>query len=120
MSTSISFAKGILAGLGAAAALMAFTPSVHAGPSQALAACKTEIASDAQLSGFDSVRQTTDAIKRRGRFTNFEIAVRAEGPDGSQSSWVANCKARNSGKVEALQLVQVSGDTGSLVAQSEN
>jgi hypothetical protein len=120
MSTTISFAKGILAGLGAAAALMTFTPSVHAGPGAALAACKTEIAGDAQLSGFDSVRQNTDDIKRRGRFTNFEIKVRAQAPDGSEARWVANCKARNSGKVEALQLVQVGGDTSALVAQSDN
>lgn len=120
MSTSVSFTKGLLAGLGAAAALITFTPSVQAGPSEALAACKTEIASDAQLRGFDSVRQNTDSIKRRGRFTNFEIKVRAEGPGGLESSWVATCKARGSGKVETLQLVQVGGDTGPLVAQSDN
>lgn len=119
MSISVSFAKGILAGLGAAVALATIAPSALAGPGEALAACKTEIAGDARLSGFDSIRQNTDEIKRRGRFTNFEIKVRAEGPDGSEASWVANCKARNAGKVETLQLVQVTGTTSAQVAQSD-
>jgi hypothetical protein len=120
MSISVSFAKGVLAGLGAAVALATIAPSALAGPSEALAACKTEIASDARLSGFDSVRQNTGDIKRRGRFTSFEIKVRARGPDGSESSWIANCKARNHGMVETLQLVHVGGNTGAIVAKSDN
>ena len=120
MSISVSFAKGLIAGVGAAVALATFSQSALAGPSEALAACKTEIASDAQLSGFDSVRQNTDQIKRRGRYTNFEIKVSAEATDGSQAKWVANCKARNNGRVEALELVQVGGSAGAQVAQSND
>ena len=53
MSTSVSFAKGIFAGLGAAAALLTFTPPVQAGPSEALAACKTDsIKKSLEANGF--------------------------------------------------------------------
>ena len=64
--------------------------------------------------------QNTGDIKRRGRYTNFEIAVRAEAADGLASRWVANCKARNSGEVESLELVQVDGNVGAQVARSDN
>ena len=120
MSISTSFAKGIFAAAGAAIALASFTPSAMAGASEALAACKTEIISDAQLSGFEGVRTNTDNIRRRGRYTSFDIKVSAKAADGSESSWVANCKARNNGMVEELQLVQVGGDAGAQVAQSDN
>ena len=112
-------AKNVFAGFGAIA-LASLTTTAFAGPTEALAACKSEIASDARLSQFESVRQNTGDIKRRGRYTNFEIAVRAQAADGLESSWVANCKARNNGKVESLELVQVGGSVGAQVAQSNN
>lgn len=120
MSISTSFTKSILAGFGAAVALASFTQPALAGASEALAACKTEIISDAQLSGFESVQTKTDNIKRRGRYTSFEIKVRAAASDGSESQWVANCKARNNGKVEEMQLVHIGGHTDAQVAQTTN
>ena len=71
------------------------------------------------MSGFESVRTNTDSIKRRGRYTSFEIKVIGKMADGSESRWVADCKARNNGKVEELQLVQVGGEAGAQVAQSD-
>lgn len=113
----MSIAKNVFAGIGAAA-LISFTGPALAGPSEALAACKNEIAADAQLSQFEKVRQDTDHIQRRGRYTRFEIGVRAVDADGAEVNWVANCKARNNGKVEELELVQVGGEAGNQVAQS--
>lgn len=106
---------------GVAAVMLVSTLSApaFAGPSEALAGCKSEIAGDTRLSQFENVSQNTGEIKRRGRYTNFEIKVNAKTADGAESSWVANCKARSNGKVEELQLVQV-GSTGNQVAQSGN
>jgi hypothetical protein len=115
----MSISKSLYAGIGAVA-LLSFSNTSLAGTSEALAACKSEIASDSRMSQFESVVQSTDEIKRRGRYTNFEIQVRARTGDGSKSSWLANCKARNNGRVEAVELVHISGDAGAQLAQSDN
>ena len=115
----MSISRKVFAGFGAAA-LLSLTAPVLAGPSEALAACKTEIATDARLSQFESVRQNTDDIKRRGRFTRFEINVRAGSVDGVDARWVAHCKARNNGKVETLELVQIEGHRDPHIAQTAN
>ena len=113
----MSFAKAF-GGVSAALLVSALSSPVFAGPSEALAGCKAEIAGDAQLSGYETVHQNTKNIKRRGRFTNFEIKVNAETADGVESSWVATCKARSNGQVEELQLVSVGGAADAQVAQS--
>lgn len=115
----MSISKSLYAGIGAAALLSLANPSL-AGTSEALAACKSEIASDARMSQFESVVQNTDEIKRRGRYTNFEIKVRAKTAEGASSTWMANCKARSNGRVEAMELVHIGGDTGAQLAQSDN
>ncbi|MEP5765703.1 MAG: hypothetical protein ABJ308_14000 [Halieaceae bacterium] len=116
----MSISKSIYAGIGSAILVSAFSAPVFAGPSEALAACKTEIASDSRFSQYAAVLQSTDEIKRRGRFTKFEIKVNARAEDGASASWVANCKARNSGLVETLELVQVAGDSDQRVAKTGN
>lgn len=115
----MSISKSLYAGIGAAA-LLSFSTSSLAGTSEALAACKTEIASDARMTQFESVLQNTDEIKRRGRYTNFEIVVRGKTGDGATSTWRANCKARNNGRVEEMELVHVGGVTDARFAQSDN
>ena len=115
----MSTAKSLLASIGAAS-LLSFTVPALAGPSQALAGCKAQIASDARLSHFESVYQNTEEIKRRGRFTSFEIKVRGKTASGAEAAWTANCKARGSGQVETLDLVQVSGNSETRVAQTDN
>ncbi len=114
---SISKALG---GVAAAVLVSTLSAPVFAGSSEALAGCKAEIAGDSRLSQFETVYQNTKDIKRRGRFTSFEIKVNAETANGETSSWVANCKARGNGKVEELQLVHVSGSAEAQVAQSKN
>ena len=116
----MSIVKSLSAGIGAVALVSLTAIPAQAGPSEALAACKSEIAADARMSQFDSVRQNTGAIKRRGRYTSFEIKVSAAATDGTESTWEANCKARSNGKVEELELVQVGGTAGTQVAQSDN
>ena len=108
----------VFGGISAALLISTLSAPVFAGPSEALAGCKSEIAGDSRLNQFESVSQNTEEIKRRGRYTNFEIKVNAKTADGAESSWVANCKARSNGMVEELQLVQVGGDVGAQVAQS--
>ena len=108
----------VFGGVSAALLISALSAPVLAGPSEALAGCKAEIAGDSRLSQFEGVSQNTEEIKRRGRFTNFEIKVNATTADGAESSWVANCKARSNGMVEELQLVQVGGSADARVAQS--
>ena len=115
----MSMSKSLLATIGAAS-LLSFTTPALAGPSEALAGCKARIASDARLSHFESVYQNTEEIKRRGRFTSFEIKVRGRAADGADAAWVANCKARGSGQVETLELVQVSGISETRVAKADN
>ena len=114
----MSRVKNLTIGMGALALASLISIPAQAGPNEALAACKTEIAEDARLSQFHSVKQNTDNIKRRGRYTSFEIKVRTETADGSEANWLANCKARNNGKVEDLELVQLGGTAGKQVAQS--
>ena len=113
---SISKALG---GIGAAILVSTLSTPALAGSSDALAGCKAEIAGDARLSQFETVYQNTKDIKRRGRFTNFEIKVNAKTAEGETSSWVANCKARGNGKVEQLELVHVGGIADAQVAQAE-
>lgn len=114
----MSISKSVLTGIGTALLASTLSSAALAGPSEALAACKSQIADDARLSQFSKVLQHTDNIKRRGRFTSFEIKVNAKTAAGEDSAWTANCKARNSGKVEALELVNVGGVTESQVART--
>jgi len=112
--------KSLIAGIGSALVIASFSAPVAAGSKEALAACKTEIAGDARFSQYAKVSQNTDEIKRRGRFTKFEIKVNAINAEGAKATWVANCKARNSGKVEELQMVQLGGATDAQFAQAAN
>ncbi len=114
----MSISKAIVGGIGAAVLMSSFSIPALAGPSEALAACKTEIAGDARLSDYAKVMQSTDEIKPRGRYTSFEIKVNATAADGATAAWLANCKARSNGKVEALELVQLKGDSEAQVAAS--
>jgi hypothetical protein len=114
----MSISKAVYTGIGTALLASSFSLSAVAGPSDALAACKDGIAEDARLSHYSKVAQKTGDIKRRGRYTSFEIKVNAKTAEGANASWVANCKARNNGKLENLELVQVSGETQDQVAQS--
>jgi hypothetical protein len=115
----MSVLKSLLASIGAAS-LLSFTLPVLAGPGEALAGCKARIAGDARLSQFETVHQNTEEIRRRGRFTNFEIKVRSKAADGTDAVWIADCKARSNGDVETLELVQVSGNGETRVARTEN
>ncbi len=114
----MSISKVVYAGLGTALLASSFSLSAVAGPKEALAACKDGIADDARLSHYSTVAQNTDSIKPRGRYTNFEIKVKARTDDGASAEWLATCKARNSGKLESLELVQLSGEAMPQVAQS--
>ena len=116
----MSTTKKLSAVFGAAILASAISTPVLAGPSEALAGCKAEIAGDARLSQYERVSQNTDEIKRRGRFTKFEINVKGVDAEGASAAWVANCKARNNGQVEELQLVQVGGSVDAQVAQTSN
>ncbi|MDJ0877264.1 MAG: hypothetical protein QNI86_01575 [Halieaceae bacterium] len=106
-------------GIGAVALLATLSTPALAGPSEALAGCKSEIANDSRLSQFETVRQNTDSIKRRGRYTSFEIEVAARNADGGTAEYVATCKARGNGTVDELELVQVGGAADTQVAQTK-
>ncbi len=106
-------------GLGAVALLATLSTPALAGPSEALAGCKAEIASDSRLSQFEKVQQSTDKIRTRGRYTNFEIEVNAQTADGVKTEYLATCKAGGSGKVKELELVQVGGVADAQVAQTK-
>ena len=114
----MSISKVVYAGFGTALLASSFSLSAVAGPSEALAACKDGIADDARLSHYSAVVSKTDSIKPRGRYTSFEIKVNARTDAGASAKWLATCKARNSGKLESLELVQLSGETSPQVAQS--
>ncbi len=114
----MSISKSVVTGIGAAVLMSSFSIPALAGPSEALAGCKTEIAGDARLSDYAKVMQRTDEIKRRGRYTSFEIKVNATAANGETAAWRASCKARGNGKVEALELVQLKGDSEAQVAAS--
>ncbi len=105
---------------GVAATVMMSTLSLPAlaGSSEALAVCKTEIAGDDRLAGYSFVAQNTDSIKRRGRYTSFEIDVKGKNADGSVERWEAHCKARNNGRLETLELVQIGQPDAAQVAQT--
>jgi hypothetical protein len=115
----MSVSKSLLASIGAAS-LLSFAVPALAGPGEALAGCKARIKSDARMSHFESVHQNTEEIKRRGRFTHFEIKVRGRAAGGTDAAWIASCKARNNGEVEALELVQISGNTETRVARTDS
>jgi hypothetical protein len=110
--------KAVYAGLGAALLASTFSFQAVADPNEALAACKTAIAEDARLGQYARLSQNTGEIKRRGRYTQFEIRVKGEDSNGESAVFVANCKARNSGAMETLELVQVSGTANNQVAQA--
>ncbi len=110
----------VAGGIGAALLVSTLSIPALAGPSEALAACKADIAADARMAKYESVSQNTDNIKRRGRYTTFDIEVAGKDAAGEKTEWVARCKARNNGKVEELELTLVGGADGAQVAQSSN
>ncbi len=93
-----------------AAALTALAASLPAtaNTTAALKACKAEIASDARFAE-QRVDSRMDSLKTRGRYTQFTIDVRASDGNGDSSEWLATCKARNTGKIESLDIAQVNG-----------
>lgn len=109
----------LVRGVSAAALLATLSTPALAGPSEALAGCKAEIAQDSRLAQFDRVQQSTDRIRTRGRYTNFQIDVNAKSADGVVTEYVATCKASGSGKVKELELVQVGGAVDAQVAQTK-
>ena len=110
----------VAGGIGAVLLVSTLSTPALAGPSEALAACKAEIAADSRMAQYETVAQNTDNIKRRGRYTTFDIEVAGKDASGAKTEWVASCKARNNGKVEELELVQIGGADSSRVAQSSN
>lgn len=103
----------------ASTAMVALTGSITAGASttDALKSCKAEIAQDSRMTG-QQLNARMDSMKTRGRYTNFTIDVRATNAEGATSEWVATCKARGTGRVESLELAQVSADGEMVVAES--
>ena len=114
----MSISKSLYTGIGTALLASTLSSQALAGASEALAACKSQIADDARMSQYSRVVQHTDGIQRRGRFTNFDIKVNGKTEAGESTAWQVKCKARNSGKVETLEMVQVGGAAESRVAQS--
>ncbi|MEE4660553.1 MAG: hypothetical protein V2J89_08800 [Halieaceae bacterium] len=110
--------KHILGGVAATALMTTLSIPAMAGSSEALAACKTEIAADERLAQYEFVAQNTESIKRRGRYTSFEIDVKAKDANGETHRWEAACKARNNGRLETLTLVQVGTPAGDQVART--
>jgi hypothetical protein len=103
----------------AATATIALSTGINAnaGTTQGLKSCKAEIEQDSRMAGY-KVDSRMDSLKVRGRYTNFEIDVRATATDGSTAEWTANCKTRSSGKVETLELAEVSSNSSMVVAEN--
>jgi hypothetical protein len=114
----MNISKPILSAAGSVVALLLLTSHVSAGTTEALAGCKAGIYEDSRLASFSDVYTTTDTIKRKSRFTRFEIDVRARTADGEEVSWDATCEASGSGKVKSIELVRVGGTTEAKVAQA--
>ncbi len=112
--------KSFGAAVGAALLLSAFSAQVSAGATEGLSACKAQIAGDSQLSEYSKVDARMEKMKRRGRYTHFQMNVTANNADGTTEAWTADCKARSSGRVEDLQLTRVSAGSEQQVAHSDS
>ncbi len=112
--------KSFGAAVGAALLLSAFSAQVSAGATEGLSACKAQIAGDSQMSEYTKVDARMDKMRRRGRYTHFQMVVKAKNADGSVDAWTADCKARSSGRVEELQLTRVNDNSEQQVAQSDS
>lgn len=93
------------------------TINASAAATDALKGCKAEIAQDSRMADY-TVSARMDNIQTRGRYVNFTIDVKAKNADGATSEWLATCKARNTGRVESLELTQISANGEVLVAKN--
>ena len=114
----MSFTKSLGTTIGAVALVSAFSSPAFAGATEGLAACKSQIAQDANMSEYTRVDSRMDNMRRRGRYTYFSINVKGKNADGISDQWTAECKARSSGKVDELQLTRVNADSEQQVARS--
>lgn len=114
----MSFTKSLGSTIGAIALVSAFSSPAFAGATEGLAACKAQIAEDANMSEYIRVDSRMNKMQRRGRYTYFNIGVNGKTADGVSDKWTAECKARSSGKVDELQLTRVNADSDQQVAQS--
>ena len=109
----MSLKKTFVLSAGAALLASAFSAQVSAGANEALSACKSVIAADAQLAEYTQVKSRMDGMKRRGRYTHFTLDVKASDANGAESEWTAECKARSSGRVESIDLAKIGGEDAS-------
>lgn len=103
----------------ATTAVIALTGTINAnaGSTSALKGCKAAIAEDSRLAGY-KINARMDNMQTRGRYTNFTIDVRAKNADGATSEWLATCKARSTGRVESLEMAQVTANGELVVAKN--
>ena len=116
----MSLTKSIGTGIGAAALIFTFSGQALAGANEGLAGCKNQIVQDATMSEYSRVDANMAKMKRRGRYTHFTLDVKGKNAAGESVEWVANCKARSSGKVEELQLTRVGAASDQQVAQTDS
>ena len=116
----MSLTKSIATSIGAIALVSAFSAPAFAGATEGLAACKAQIAQDANMSEYTRVDSRMDKMQRRGRYTYFQIGVKGKTADGVSDAWTAECKARSSGKVDELQLTRVNAASTQQVAQTDS
>ncbi len=112
--------KSVLLSAGALVLASSFSTSALAAATEGLSACKSQIANDAQMSGYDRVEARMDTMKRRGRYIYFTLDVSGKSADADSEAWTADCKARSSGRVEELELVRVGGNSEQQVAQTDS
>ncbi len=93
------------------------TINASAASTDALKGCKAEIAQDSRLAGY-KLNARMDTMQTRGRYTNFTIDVHAKNADGVTSEWLATCKARSTGRVDSLELAQVTANGELVVAEN--
>jgi hypothetical protein len=114
----MSFTKSFATSIGAVALVSAFSTQAFAGATEGLAACKSQIAQDANMSEYTRVDARMNKMQRRGRYTYFKLDVKGKTAGGVSDEWTAECKARSSGKVDELQLTRINADSSQQVAQS--
>ena len=112
------FTKSSASIIGAVALVSAFSGQAFAGATEGLAACKSQIAQDANMSEYARVDSHMNKMQRRGRYTYFNINVKGKNAEGVSDAWTAKCKARSSGKVDELQLTRVDAASEQQVARS--
>jgi len=114
----MSFTKSLGTSIGAIALVSAFSSPAFAGATEGLAACKSQIAGDANMSEYTRVDSRMNKMQRRGRYTYFSIDVKGKNAGAVSDEWTAECKARASGKVDDLHLTRVNAVSSQQVAQS--